>query len=236
MDRTGWTFEKSKSFCEKLIDKQAIFPQVLPEKERVKVSEIKQNTISEQELAVLVKKQLNSIGKLETVKFVMDKTGWGLKESKVFCDKIADEADLSECSQQPESRTVVPPLTIDELQLAKNAKEKIATEGKFEAVKYVMATTGWGLKESKSYCDQLESGLSTGDQLLISKISNGDSLGASKLKLASKTSSENTVLLDQDEVKSIIHVMGCTYEKAEEYCKNLKQYDEHIKNPYKLKS
>ena len=40
--------------------------------------------------------------------------------------------------------------------LAEDAWKKMNNEGKLHAVKHVKEVTGWGLKESKDYCDDLE--------------------------------------------------------------------------------
>ncbi len=178
MDRTGWTFEKAKSFCEKLVDDKPL-AQIPPPVKTDGSSKIIQETISEDELVHLVKEKLISIGKLATIKFVTDKTGWGLKKSKEFCDKIADEADLNDSDKQPELGTVALP------------------------------------------------------SIKASKVNPWASL---ELNSASKSLNKGNVLVNEDEVKSIMNKMGWTYEKAEEYCRSLKQYDEHINKPFKLKT
>jgi hypothetical protein len=187
MDRTGWTFEKAKSFCEKLVDDKPLqqlvddkpIPKVPTPDKKEGSSKIIQETISEDELVHLVKEKLILIGKLATIKFVTDKTGWGLKKSKEFCDKIADEADLNDSDKQPELGTVALP------------------------------------------------------SIKASKVNPWASL---ELNSASKSLTKGNVLVNEDEVKSIMNKMGWTYEKAEEYCKSLKQYDEHINKPFKLKT
>ena len=105
----------------------------------------------EQEFQKLLLAKASEEGKLEAVKFATQTRGWGLKEAKDYCDRVLAAAPPADKNQAPPSQATLSVATLGQLTL-----EKIQRDGKFEAVKELMAQTGWNLKTAKTFCDTLE--------------------------------------------------------------------------------
>jgi len=88
--------------------------------------------------------------RIAAIKFVREKTGLGLKESKNYVDDLQKNFVKSVQTQLPES------LNVMEEALKTEVLKLIAENKKIVAVKFVKEKTGLGLKESKNYVDKIQ--------------------------------------------------------------------------------
>ncbi|MFW9817859.1 MAG: ribosomal protein L7/L12 [Candidatus Thorarchaeota archaeon] len=96
---------------------------------------------------LLVKKR-----KIEAVKLAREHMHWGLKEAKEYVDALAASLNTSgEIYAQVPHKGSNRNLLLIEGKLQALLREN----RKIEAVRLVREYTGWGLKESKDYVDQL---------------------------------------------------------------------------------
>ncbi len=95
-----------------------------------------------EELNAIVLSLLRKGKKVTAVKVVRNRTGWGLREAKEFVDKLEVGAPLTRSS-------------ISEVDLTKKARATLQQRGKLFAIKFVREHTGWGLKQSKEFVDNL---------------------------------------------------------------------------------
>ena len=82
-------------------------------------------------LEVVATKIKREEGMLRATKYVKDRMGWGLKESKEYVDALTPSRIMVETVQ-----------------------EMLTAEKRLDAIKYVNDATKWGLKESKEFVDK----------------------------------------------------------------------------------
>lgn len=87
--------------------------------------------------------------KLKAVKWVIEQTGWGLKESKSYVDDLQDQSIVPE-----DTLDAIPSLDMDEVK--SHVLVSLGLNKKLYAVKWVRDQTDWSLKESKTYVDDLQ--------------------------------------------------------------------------------
>lgn len=94
----------------------------------------------------------NCTAKLRGVKWLKGQTGWGLKESKEFADEVF--ARFRQTEKKEEFLTWNLPVGWTLGMLEKTSK-KLSDSGrdKLTPVKWVNKTTGWGLRDSKTFVD-----------------------------------------------------------------------------------
>lgn len=156
MDRTGWTFAKSKSFCDKLKpqtghalkDKSTEMPQ--------EPSSTLKNHVSKEELEINVREKIAEIGKLETISYIIKNTGWNLKESKTFCDKI--EAELSQENQATSQK-------LTKLSTTKPKADEVQ-------INFIISKTGWAYDKAKAYFEDIQSYEKASKKVVVIKKSN----------------------------------------------------------------
>lgn len=85
--------------------------------------------------------------KIEAIKRVRAVSGWGLKDAKDYIDQMAAGSIRSGMTDANSTLADMD----DEL------RSLLAHNRKIEAIKQVRMATGWGLKEAKTYVDQLDS-------------------------------------------------------------------------------
>ncbi|WP_291400463.1 hypothetical protein [Daejeonella sp.] len=184
--------------------------------------------IDEKKLAVDTKARFESLNELEVLKFVMDKTGWNLADSKAFCDKIklqtvhVPKAKSTEMPQEP-SPTLKNHISKEELEI--NVREKIVAIGKLETISYIIKNTGWTLKESKSFCDKIE------DELNKANLSKYPKLN----QVPSANSSKSNFLDEANQIKYIIEKTGWNHEKAKAYFEDIQNYENDSRKTYTTK-
>lgn len=133
MDHKAWPLEKIRKYVEEL----PINPRNIPN------TPIKQKlNLPEEEINMLIQQG----EKLQAVILVRTHTHWGLKDAKDYVDKLA--AKLSSTA-----------VDIDHASLTNQIKELLGNGKKIQAVKLTKDITGWGLKESKDYVDNIEASL-----------------------------------------------------------------------------
>lgn len=92
--------------------------------------------------------------KIEAVRRVREATGWGLKESKDYVDAIQDTGVPPTRVPPIKAAAPAPPAALTDLPA--EVTSLLLAKQKIEAVKRVRESTGWGLKESKDYVDDIE--------------------------------------------------------------------------------
>ncbi len=95
-----------------------------------------------EELEAIVRSLLQKGKKVTAVKVVRNRTGWGLRAAKEFVDKLEKD--------DPYTRPAV-----SEFELTEKACSTLKRQGKIAAIKLVQQRTGWGLKQSKDFVDNL---------------------------------------------------------------------------------
>ena len=107
------------------------------------------NSLAEQVLVILKETK----NKINTITFVREQTGWGLKEAEDFVDSIAPEwrpapeQAAGATTAQEESKPQPDKYSLAEQVLA-ILKE---TNNKINAITFVREQTGWGLKEGEDF-------------------------------------------------------------------------------------
>ncbi|MFV9507113.1 MAG: ribosomal protein L7/L12 [Oscillochloridaceae bacterium umkhey_bin13] len=89
--------------------------------------------------------------KIQAIKLVRERSGCGLREAKDFVEQIERSFVPSD---QP--GLVTSPTSAPSDELATQVRVLLAQNQKIQAVKLVHESTGWGLRESKDYVDQIE--------------------------------------------------------------------------------
>jgi hypothetical protein len=141
MYRTGWTLAKSKAFCDKIKLQTGHVPKDKPNEMPLEPSPTLKNNISKEELEIIVREKIAAIGKLETISYIIKNTGWTLKESKTFCDKI--ELELNQEIQS----------TSKKLNKASSTNSK-ADE---DQINFIISKTGWAYDKAKAYFKDIQS-------------------------------------------------------------------------------
>ena len=90
--------------------------------------------------------------KLQAMKYVKDQTGWGLKESRDFVDGF--HSPIGSISLPPVSKSPVPLSSLTKA-FYNEIEEFLKRDDFMGAVKFTKDETGWGLKESIDYVDEL---------------------------------------------------------------------------------
>ncbi len=95
-----------------------------------------------------VKSLLLQDRKIQAIKFVIDQTGWGLREAKDYVDDLQQSllprrANISNVPEEPNEFMV------------KKASQLITQGRKIEAIQLLHHGTDMTLKESKDYIDRL---------------------------------------------------------------------------------
>jgi ribosomal protein L7/L12 len=173
----------------------------------------------EQEFQTLLLAKANEVGKLEAVKFVTQTKGWGLKESKDYCDRVFAAAPLTDKKTTP---TSLAPISADAL--AQVTLEKMLRDGKFEAVKELMVQTGWNLKTAKTFCDTLEEEAKKSGKKAPEKPSVSQKASASSSPSPGKESSFDL----EHEVKQLMERTGWDYATAKSYCQSSLDYHKKV--------
>lgn len=156
MDRTGWTFAKSKSFCDKLKPQTSHDSKAKPSEMPQEPSLTLKNHISKDELEINVREKLAAIGKLETISYIIKNTGWTLKESKSFCDKI--ELELSQ-----------------EIQATSQKLNKVSStnsKADEDQINLIISKTGWAYDKAKAYFKDIQSYEKDSQKAVVIKKSN----------------------------------------------------------------
>jgi|688.fasta_scaffold119175_4 hypothetical protein len=156
MDTTGWTLAESKSFCDKIKLQTGHVPKAKPTETPKEPSTTLKNHISKEELEINVREKIVAIGKLETISYIIKITGWTLKESKTFCDKI--EAELSQ-----------------EIQATSQKLNKVsATNSKADEdqINLIISKTGWAYDKAKAYFEDIQSYEKESQKVVVIKKSN----------------------------------------------------------------
>jgi ribosomal protein L7/L12 len=83
--------------------------------------------------------------KIEAIKLVRERTGWGLKEAKDYVEALPNAPPLP-----------APVAPVSAGSMDDEARALLAKGQKIVAIKLVRERTGWGLKEAKDYVDELE--------------------------------------------------------------------------------
>ncbi|HEU5086057.1 MAG TPA: ribosomal protein L7/L12 [Roseiflexaceae bacterium] len=86
--------------------------------------------------------------KIEAIKLVRERTGWGLKEAKDYVEALPNAPPLP--------APVAPEAPVSAGSMDDEARALLAKGQKIVAIKLVRERTGWGLKEAKDYVDELE--------------------------------------------------------------------------------
>lgn len=165
------------------------------------------------EIAVI----LESSGKFEAVSFAMQVKGWGLKQAKTYCDQLS----VAPPSKKEKNTPLDPSLLME-------TKEKMRVAGKLEAIKFLMAKTGFNLQESKKYCDQLEE-----ETRSLANSSTPNSTPNAKSKPSAVTKRE--IIDVEQEIKKLMATTNWDYAKAKSYCEQALEYKKKIGAPARLK-
>ena len=121
------------------LDDEVVYEEVLDSAPSPNMEELKK-----QALHILTQEG----SKLKAVKWVKEQTGWGLKESKFYVDDLQTQDIVPE-----DTPDEIPPPDMEEI---KKEVLHLTQEGlKLKAIKLVREQTGWGMKESKSYVDNV---------------------------------------------------------------------------------
>lgn len=89
--------------------------------------------------------------KLQAIKLVRDRSGSGLREAKEYVEQIERSGLPFDQGSPPVTAPVVPSEA-----LAHQVRDLLVKNQKIVAIKLVRETTGWGLRESKDYVEQIE--------------------------------------------------------------------------------
>ena len=114
------------------------------------------NHISKDELEINVREKLAAIGKLETISYIIKNTGWTLKESKSFCDKI--ELELSQ-----------------EIQATSQKLNKVSStnsKADEDQINLIISKTGWAYDKAKAYFKDIQSYEKDSQKAVVIKKSN----------------------------------------------------------------
>ncbi len=87
--------------------------------------------------------------KIQSIKFVIEQTGWGLKKSKDYVDALQQ-------SLLPRSTNISNVPDTPNKHMIDKASELITQGRKLEAIQLLHHTTEMTLKESKDYIDRLD--------------------------------------------------------------------------------
>jgi len=156
MARTGWTFAKSKTFCDKLKPQTGHALNAKSTETPQEPSSTFKNHISKEELEINVREKISAIGKLETISYIIKNTGWTLKESKTFCDKI--EVELSQ-----------------EIQATSQKLNKVSStnsKADEDQINFIISKTGWAYDKAKAYFKDIQSYEKYSQKLVVIKKSN----------------------------------------------------------------
>lgn len=145
MDKTGWTLAKSKAFCDKVKPKTGDTPKPYAAETSQKATPNLTMRITKEELEIIVREKIAAIGKLETISYIVKNTGWTLKESKLFCDKIEDELNKANQSKYPKSNQVPS---------ANSSTSNSLDEA--NQIKYIIEKTGWNYEKAKAYFEDIQ--------------------------------------------------------------------------------
>ena len=153
MDSTGWTLAKSKAFCDKL-------KPITSDAQKANGNNTPQNAspnlkmlITKEELGIIVREKIATIGKLETISYIIKNTGWTLKESKAFCDKI--EVELSQDIQA----------TTQKLNKVSSTNSKLEED----QINFIINKTGWTYDKAKAYFKDIQSYEKDSQKLVVIK-------------------------------------------------------------------
>ena len=169
--------------------------------------------IDEKKLALDTKAKFEYLDELEVLKFVMDRTGWTLAESKIFIDRIklqTGHVSKAKPTEMPHESFPTLKNHISKEELEINVRKKLSAIGKLETINYIIKNTGWTLKESKTFCDKIEAELSQEIQAI-----------SQKLNKVTSTKSK----ADEDQINFIIGKTGWTYDKAKAYFEDIQSYE-----------
>ncbi|MGD1857324.1 MAG: ribosomal protein L7/L12 [Leptolyngbyaceae cyanobacterium] len=100
----------------------------------------------------LLQRLLQQNKKIEAIKLVRSKTGWGLKQSKEYVEMFPDVAPLPDSSNS--SQPAMEPFDINRYDINDRIKLLLQQNQKVTAIKLVRTATNWSLKESKEYIDR----------------------------------------------------------------------------------
>lgn len=89
--------------------------------------------------------------KIHAIKLVRERSNCGLREAKAYVDQLEPSGLPSGLGNPPLTAPVAPSAA-----LAEQVRGLLAQNQKIVAIKLVRETTGWSLRESKDYVDQLE--------------------------------------------------------------------------------
>jgi len=156
MDRTGWTLAESKIFIDRIKLQTEHVPKAKPTKIPQQPSPTLKNHISKEELEINVREKIAVIGKLETISYIIKNTGWTLKESKTFCDKI--DAEL-----------------IQEFQATSQKLTKVSStnsKADEDQINFIISKTGWTYDKAKAYFEDIQSYEKASQKLVVIKKSN----------------------------------------------------------------
>jgi hypothetical protein len=156
MDRTGWPLAESKSFCDKIKLQIGHVPKAKPTEMPQEPSPTLKNHISKEELEINVREKIAAIGKLETISYIVKNTGWTLKDSKTFCDKI--EVELNQEIQA----------TYQKLNKVSSTNSK-ADE---DQINFIISKTGWAYDKAKAYFKDIQSYEKDSQKIVVIKKSN----------------------------------------------------------------
>jgi hypothetical protein len=156
MDRTGWPLAESKSFCDKIKLQIGHVPKAKPTEMPQEPSPTLKNHISKEELEINVREKIAAIGKLETISYIVKNTGWTLKDSKTFCDKI--EVELNQ-----------------EIQATSQKLNKVSStnsKADEDQINFIISKTGWAYDKAKAYFKDIQSYEKDSQKIVVIKKSN----------------------------------------------------------------
>ncbi len=146
-ERTGWGLKEAKDYVD-TIETTGLPPAVMTYSNQasspVAPPRARQD---ERALDTLVRDLLAQDQKIQAVKLVRERTGWGLKEAKDYVDAHERGRPLVDLGSAP---TAAP-----DGDLADDVRDLVSQGQTIHAVKLVRERTGWGLKEAKDYVDAI---------------------------------------------------------------------------------
>jgi ribosomal protein L7/L12 len=169
--------------------------------------------VSDFDLLQATQQKMREGNKLEAVKFVMNRTGWGLKKAKDYCDKL-----------EKQNPTLIPSTAAP-----KNDGKELGA---------ILTSLNAGISE-ENQSKSSNNSLDEFDLLLAELTSESSEKETSKSQESSKvpSSPEAPSKFDlEHEVKQLQARTGWDYAKAKAYCEQVVQYHQKIAGPAGLKN
>jgi ribosomal protein L7/L12 len=148
---TNWGLKEAKDYVEALPPSGTPFEGISTIPSAAPQAQIPDTMLMQQAHALLSQGR-----KIDAIKKVREATGWGLKEAKDYIEASEISSGQIPVATPPYTSQQIPSQAKDISYLDYDIRDLLAQNKKVAAVKMVREATGWGLKESKNYVDNIQ--------------------------------------------------------------------------------